>query len=83
MLFLVAIFVCCHENGGLAEKFSIYFLLTKTHSTVWAKTIALDMLFKNKSYPSGVCLSLTFCVNHLYKHIHGLNGHRVMILVLK
>ena len=23
--YLVAIFVCCHRNGGLAEKLSIYF----------------------------------------------------------
>ena len=40
------------EMVGLAEKLSIYFLLSKTHSRVWAKTIALAMQFENKSYPS-------------------------------
>ena len=36
----------------LTEKFSVYFLLSMTHSTVWAKTTALGMQFKQKSYPS-------------------------------
>ena len=35
--YLVAIFVCCHGNGGLVETFSIYFLLSKTNSTVWVR----------------------------------------------
>ena len=45
------LFVCCHGNGGLEEKFLVYFFTH--HSTVWTKTIAL-FEFLNKSYPCGV-----------------------------
>ena len=33
-------FVCYHGNGGLADKSSIYFLLSKTHSILLVEKIA-------------------------------------------
>ena len=37
-----------HGNGGLAEKGSIYVLLGKTHSTVWAEINCTS--YAKKSY---------------------------------
>ena len=42
-------FVCYHGNGGLADKSSIYLLLSKTHSILLAEKIARFAQIKN--YP--------------------------------
>ena len=49
-------FVCYHGNGGLAEKSSIYFLLSKTHSILLAEK-NLHNLHKLKYIP--ICLVIT------------------------
>ena len=48
---LAAILVCFHGHRVCQNNFQ-YILLSETHSTVWAKTIALAMEFKNKPYLS-------------------------------
>ena len=51
---MVAIVFVTMETGGLAENHSIYFLLSKTHSTVWAEKITLTMHIKTKSYQAAM-----------------------------
>ena len=53
--YLVAIFYLfvAMEMGVWQKNVQYIFLLSKTHSTVWAKIIAL-FEFLNKSYPCGV-----------------------------
>ena len=41
-------FVCYHGNGGLADKSSIYFLLSKTHSILLAEEITRFAEIKKK-----------------------------------
>ena len=43
-----------HGNAGLAEKGSIYVLLSKTHSTVWAEKNCTS--YAKKSYRAAVSL---------------------------
>ena len=46
---MVAILFVTMETGIWQKKVE-YVLLSKTHYTVWAETIALTVQFKNKSY---------------------------------
>ena len=48
-------FVCYCGKGGLAEKSSIYFLLSKTHSILFAEKIARFAELKKLSYLPAVC----------------------------
>ena len=48
-------FVCYHGNGGLADKSSIYFLLSKTHSILLDKKIARFAHKEKFSYLPIVC----------------------------
>ena len=48
-------FVCYHGNGGLADKSSIYFLLSKTYSILLAEKMARFAQIKKISYSPVVC----------------------------
>ena len=48
-------FVCYYGNRGLADKSSIYFLLSKTHSILFAEKIARFAQIKKLSYLPAVC----------------------------
>ena len=48
-------FVCYYGNGGLADKSSIYFLLSKTHSILLAEKIARFAKKIFFSYLPAVC----------------------------
>ena len=48
-------FVCYHGNGGLADKSSIYFLLSKTHSILSAEKMARFAQIIFFSYLPAVC----------------------------
>ena len=54
------------KRGSGRKNFDT-FLLSMTHSTVWAKTIVLALHFKNKSYPCGVSRRVTvrLCLQEL------------------
>ena len=53
---MVAILFVTMETGGLAEKSSIYFLLSMTYSTNWPDKISLTIQIKKKSHRAAVRL---------------------------